>query len=1241
LNDDVTVPFVGEHSATAWTLGGLIADRYRIDGQLGKGGMGVVHSAVDITTGARVALKVLVHDSPSALVRFKREFHAARRLAHPNCVQVYTLGQHHGRWFFAMEYIEGGHLDGRTCSTSVDVAKVFAQTLAALDHVHARQIVHRDIKPQNILVERGSLRVKLSDLGIAQVDDAESAFTVGQLMGSARYLSPEQARSESVDPRGDLYSLGIVIYELLTGHTPYAPGERTFEAWLETHRTEMPRWPMDRSLPRELVEIVMRLLAKDPRDRFPTAAATYDAVAAWLGRFTDGATFLERMPPLERKGYVAAPEFIGRLGDLQALDEFVRAVISGHDDAPLILRVEGDAGVGKSRLVSRALPTFVNRRSAIIVGTCPPQGGAPYEPIRALLQLNRDVEPMRAPTSESEAPTRSDLAKSSRDAAPRDSGQMAVPDEGFDERAGQVWRLYRGVVDAILERSRLKPFIVFVEDIQWADPASIDLLGFVIRALAQARAQGTVTRAGIIVTHRREVPPEVQQMIDAAAELRVERAIDLRPFGADEAGDLVSAMLSVPRDAAVDRFTDRLLAHGEGTPLFIGQALKLLVGSGQLARTAAGWNLDEVGTQAIKLPTSVREAIGDRAGRLKVGTQRALGVASVRGRRFTLSEILPIVEIPEPELLDDIDEAVREGFIVEEADEGHYAFAHDRIRESIYDRLPRDDAQSLHRAIARLMYERNPRSSDLAAEIAHHAWEGGDTRRAYIEYWRAGDHAMKRYAFARAAELYGHALVAADASGRAPRSALLERHGDACLQAGRYQAARESYDRRLGSATSDLERAELLRRQADVEHRSGNTTLAGTLLEEVLRALGFRIPRTRFGLVVGILRSVLASLFVLMLPLLRRKKPRQDRRRQIISRTCSTLAVHYFWSDFIRAAFFQFSGMSVAEKLGPSPELTVALAQQGLGVAVYGFYGTGQSYVDRARECGEIAATPLEQGWQELMRGMSHGCAGRVSDHIAAEVRAEQLLLQCPETLLLRQVWTIAGEAYLEAGRIADAENVATKLLQMAHDVSDTRGLGWGTYLIGHALLWRGHVDAARGKLEEAVTLSAKSGDLTYQLAATGRLISARMQTGDTAGALALGVEAAKRLTQARLRNPTIVVDGVMLGAAALARQAGAVPDDALVTIRKTARWRGLAARNLRYTTPWFYVGKGAWYRACGSTRRGEGMIARGLKLAERRQLMGEQYELHRYLARFYAASPERAAQHVRVAEELRARAAH
>ncbi|HEY3801746.1 MAG TPA: protein kinase [Kofleriaceae bacterium] len=1232
----------------------MISGRYHIDGKLGRGGMGTVYRAVDRISGTQVALKLLGLDSTGALVRFKREFHAARRLSHPNCVRVYALMQHHGRWFFSMEYVNGGHLPATQRADPVEVAKIAVQVLAALDHVHARQIVHRDIKPQNILVDRSTLHAKLSDLGIAQVDDAESTFTVGQLMGSARYLSPEQARGEAVDARSDLYSLGIVLYELLTGAAAFTPATADFEGWLEAHRTLPACPPSDASLPAELVAVVMRLLAKDPRDRFPTAAATFDAVAAWLERAAEGRALLAKLPPLERKGYVAAPEFVGRAGDLEALHEFAQDATSGDPGAPLFLRVHGDGGVGKSRLVSRVLPALARRKAEVLVGACPPQGGAPYAPLRALLAL-REVAANEG-RGGSEEPTRPDIgignsprdssrdspgrdsSQQSRDAlSPRESARFAVPLAGFDERDGQLWRLYRGVVDAILERSRVKPFVIVVEDVQWADAASIDLLGFVVRAIAQARAQGTQTRAGIIVTHRREVPREVQQVIAAANELGVACEIALSPFGLEEASELVAAMLSTPRDAAVDAFTRQLLAHSDATPLFIGQALRLLVGSGQLARGPAGWNLDVVATSSIKVPTSVREAIGDRASRLKLGTQRALGIAAVRGPRFALDELLPLLDIPEPELLDDIDEAVREGFIYEAADEGHYVFSHDRIRESIYERLPRDEATSTHRAIATLLAERHGRSPELAAEIAHHAWQGGDVRRAYIEWWRAGDLAMQRYAFARAVEMYGSALGASRALGRPPRAALYERHGDACLQAGQYQAARESYQKRMETAQSALERAELLRRQAEVEHRSGNTALAGDLLEDVLRALGFRVPRTRIGLVLGIVVNVIWSSLVMTFAFMRRKKPKApDRRTQIVAATCGPLAVRYFWSDFVRAAFYQFAGMRVAERLGPSPELTVALAQQGLAAAVYGFRGISLRYLDRARAVGTEAGTPLEQGWQELMRGMSYACAGRVADHIAALQAAEKLIVQCPETLRLRQVWTIAGEAYLESAQLDSADKVATKLMQMSLDVADLRGRGWAGYLQGFLLEWRGDLANASTKLEEAVALSDESGDLAYQVAAAGRLVSVKLQLGATDAALAVGIDAARRLARAHLRNPTVVVDGVTLAAAALARRTGSLATDVEATVRGIARRRGRAAHAMCYSLPWFFVGKGAWYCAIGKTRAGEALIARGLRFAEDHRLVAEQYEAHRYLAQLWSHDPTRAAHHAGAADHLR-----
>jgi tetratricopeptide (TPR) repeat protein len=273
------------------------------------------------------------------------------------------------------------------------------------------------------------------------------------------------------------------------------------------------------------------------------------------------------------------------------------------------------------------------------------------------------------------------------------------------------------------------------------------------------------------------------------------------------------------------------------------------------------------------------------------------------------------------------------------------------------------------------------------------------------------------------------------------------------------------------------------------------------------------------------------------------------------------------------------------------------------------------------------------------MRGMSHACAGRVDGHTEALHAAEKWIEQCPETLRLRQVWTILGEAYIQSNKLEDANKLAGKLQQMSLDVHDPRGQGWAAYLEGHVLAHRGQLAEARARLEEAVALSEKGGDLAYQLAAAGRLIATRIQVGDTSAALTLGVQSARRLARAHLRNPSVVVDGVTLAAAALARQHGPLPHDVRATIRTVAK-RGRAANAMRYTTPWFLVGKGAWKWASGSQRSGDKLIERGLRLAEERQLLGEQYELHRYLAVLRGSQPQLASQHTAAADRLQA-AAH
>jgi beta-lactam-binding protein with PASTA domain/predicted Ser/Thr protein kinase len=254
----------------------LFDGRYRILRKLGAGGMANVYLAEDQELGRRVAIKILNdrHANDEQFVeRFRREAKNAAALSHPNIVSIYDRGEAEGTYYIAMEYLDGRSLKELIVSRGpapVKVALEYArQILSALRFAHRHGIVHRDIKPHNVLVD-GEGRVKVTDFGIARAG-ASQMTEAGSIVGTAQYLSPEQARGGAVDQRSDLYSLGIVLYELLTGEPPFQ-GETPVEIAMK-HLSHAPEPPsaLRPDLPRELDWIVMRALAKDPEDRYQSA----------------------------------------------------------------------------------------------------------------------------------------------------------------------------------------------------------------------------------------------------------------------------------------------------------------------------------------------------------------------------------------------------------------------------------------------------------------------------------------------------------------------------------------------------------------------------------------------------------------------------------------------------------------------------------------------------------------------------------------------------------------------------------------------------------------------------------------------------------------------------------------------------------------------------------------------------------------------------------------------------------
>jgi serine/threonine-protein kinase len=271
----------------------LLNDRYEMQQRIGRGGMADVYLARDILLDRLVAIKVLFPEfatDPAFVERFRREAQSAANLNHPNIVGVYDWGRSNNTYFMAMEYVPGRTLADALRDIgqipAMKAAEVGIEVAAALAFAHRNNVVHRDIKPGNILIG-SSGQLKVADFGIARAlgSAADNSLTqVGSVMGTAAYFSPEQAQGGQPDPRSDLYSLGIVLYEMVGGRPPFSGENPVAIAYKQVHDQPQPLNQLAPDVPRAFEAIVARLLAKDPDLRYPSA----DAVRDDLRRFRDG-----------------------------------------------------------------------------------------------------------------------------------------------------------------------------------------------------------------------------------------------------------------------------------------------------------------------------------------------------------------------------------------------------------------------------------------------------------------------------------------------------------------------------------------------------------------------------------------------------------------------------------------------------------------------------------------------------------------------------------------------------------------------------------------------------------------------------------------------------------------------------------------------------------------------------------------------------------------------------------------
>jgi class 3 adenylate cyclase len=760
--------------------------RYTVQRFLGEGGRKRVYLAHDTKLDRDVAVALIKTEGldEAGRSRLKREAQAMGRLGdHPHIVTVFDTGEETGpggqrQPYIVSQYMAGGAVDAIehpiALERTLEIAKGVCRGLA---HAHEHTIVHRDLKPANVWLGADGT-AKIGDFGLAVALDRSRLTMAGMLVGTVAYMPPEQALGGDATPRADLYSLGCMLYEMVTGRPPFVGDDPT--AVISQHINQPPVAPswLTESCPPELEELILRLLSKDPSER-PESAA--DVLSA-----------LERVDPAQKSAShsdsnvldrLARGVFVGREGELDRLRKAFDEAYAGRGSMVMLV---GEPGIGKTR-AAQELETYARMRGAqVLWGRAHESSGAPaYWP---WMQVGNNYASSNdltliTPDMEGKGPELVRLFPWLRQGL-----NVAEPEQLADPEAAQ-FRLFDAYATFVRAMSNRAPLLIALDDLHWADKPSLLLLEYVARELARMRVL-------IVCTYRDTDLSRTHPLSEALAVLNREagfQRVVLRGLSREEVAGYITAVANL---TPKPELLDRIFEETEGNPFFLSEVVNLLTQEGKLTESVSD----------IAVPDGVREALGRRLDRISEDANELLQVAAVVGREFAYDMLTLLGDRDEDTLLGLIEEALEARVIEEMGQAGRYRFTHALMQETLLDELSTTRRVRIHGQVGEALEKRwGARADERATRLAVHFVEAAmvsprHAARAVHYAKLAAQQAEAQFAWDVAARHYESCLAlvtdAADALGE-DEAALLAALGICSRNDGEWRAGWRSLMRAI------------------------------------------------------------------------------------------------------------------------------------------------------------------------------------------------------------------------------------------------------------------------------------------------------------------------------------------------------------------------------------------------------------------------------------------------------------
>ena len=930
----------------------VVAGRFRVERVLQRGGTVATLAAVDSSNGAEVVLKTARASllPRGTRLRLLHEAEVLRTLSGPGLVPLVAAGEIDGLFYLAMPLVAGRTLAQRLREGRLSVTEtlhVSADLLAALATVHAQGVLHRDIKPSNVMIDDvGGAPVQhatLIDFGLARSASLDESLR-DEPVGTARYMSPEQAGAvhRDVDERADLYSLGVLLHECLTGAPPFT-GDTVGEV-LRQHlaapapdvRTFAP------AVPTALAQIVQRLMRKDARDRYQSAEGALADVQALSRRLRDG----EHDPALvlgsaDRRATLTEPAFVGRRDELARLLGAAREAAAGSGGVVL---VEADSGGGKSRLLeeiaARAadLDVLVLRGQGVDQAARPPfqllegvAGG-----LRDAAHLDRALgERLRTRLADDRQVLTGVLPALTEVLAADDGGDEAVPLLLGKEEHGEARAL--GALTRLTDvlGSEQRAAVVLLDDCQWADEATVRLL-----TLWQRNAAGRRQHVLVVAAFRgEEVAPH-----DPLRSVSGEHVV-LAPFGRHDVQGLVESMAGpVPRSAL-----DLVVRLCDGSPFMASAILRGLVEAGALFSDGERWRVDGALMTTVQ---SSREAAAFLTRRLELLDDDAitlLSAGAVLGKEFDVEVAAALVGRDAASALSTLHALRSRHLVWIDPDALRASFVHDKLREALLDRLTTMQRRTLHATAAEILLG----DHGTPYELAYHFHAAGNDREAFPFALAAAQEARSRHALDAAEQQYRIALDGIEPGDVETAIDVRIGLGDVLMLRGAYGEAAECFRAALTAAVDRVRRADIAYRLGELAFKRGEVPESVTHLQTALRMLGRMVPRNRAAFLLCALWEVLVQTAHCLLP--RRWVCRRDLDDAgtdlLAARIYSRLAYSYWFSSgAIPCGWAHLREMNLLERYPPTLELAQAYSEHAPVASTLPWYSRGIAYAEKSLE---------------------------------------------------------------------------------------------------------------------------------------------------------------------------------------------------------------------------------------------------------------------------------------------------